>query len=113
MYVDICGTKGRLRIYQTSCGRLFHNPSVYDDFDHIDGWREISEVWHPDPHWIEPTKRLALDMLHAMYTGRQPRVNGERGLLVQHMLHGAYASHFAGRRLDLPLSSVESFKKQD
>lgn len=108
MFVDIYGTEGRLRIYQTSCGRLFHNASPYDDFDHLNGWKEVPGVWQPDPHWIEPTRRVAVDMLAAIDEGRQPRVNGERGLLVQHMLHGAYASHFARERLLLPIIGAET-----
>lgn len=104
MAVELHGTKGRLRIHQTSTGRLFRKPTPHDDFATLH-WQEVdpAEIWDPDPRWIAPMRRFAEDVIAAIREERPPKVSGDDGRAVLEMALGIYASHFAGEPLLLPL----------
>lgn len=102
MAVELHGTKGRLRIHQTETGRLFFKPTPHDTFDTM-AWQEVKGVWNPDPKWIIPVRRFAEDFLDAIRKKREPAVPEVTGRLVLEMTLGIYASHFAGKSLNIPL----------
>lgn len=50
--------------------------------------------------------RLAVwDLLQAAEEGREPKASGRDGRWTLEMVHGVYASHLSGRRIDLPMAN--------
>ncbi len=55
-------------------------------------------------YFAQCNRRAAWDLLCAAEEGREPLSSGRDARWALEMVHGVYASHLAGRRLDLPLS---------
>lgn len=54
-------------------------------------------------HWCN--QQIVLDLLHAAEQNRQPVASGEDGRWALEMILGTYASHLAGKPVDLPLKN--------
>lgn len=105
MTTELVGTAGRLRIQHSATGRLFTKRAPYDDFEStLTGWEEVDpSLWENDPSWHGPMREFDKAFLDTLRWGVPSIVSGEDGRMVLEMALGIYASHLAGKPLELPL----------
>ena len=99
-YVDVFGTRGRLRCYLPRV--LYSNASPLDDRAYNPTeWVEVDASYREDREPVL-SRLLAQDFLAAIEENRKPLVSGEDGRMAMGMTLGIYHSHFAGRPLPIP-----------
>jgi len=111
--VTIECAKQRIQLRQPGDAYLYGAPTVLADIDQLKWEKVWIEDWHylpdrrPRPlrrQWLQlGNKILANDLIEAIEQDREPISGIERALLITEVVQGVYASHFTGRRVDLPL----------
>lgn len=97
---------------------VYPAPAMLPDLEQMKWDRLWIEDWHFTPEhqprplrqtWLSLGNRgLALDLIDAIETRREPLSPLRHGVLITEMVQGTYASHFAdGRRLAIPLEHRE------
>ena len=99
-YVEALGAKGRLELYLPRV--LFHNASALGDLS-----KNATPSVKVDKEFCEDrdpvlTKLFYQDLLHAIASDSEPKINGNDGRDVMEMCFGLVNAHFAGRPIRLP-----------
>jgi predicted dehydrogenase len=115
--VEFVGIEGALALDYADSGRvkLYHSPTP--------NWRPAGENWSEIPlteaessieglGLLDAEKRgddiwLVDEWVRALDEGREPAINARVGADTMEMIHGAWASHAEGRRIDLPQANRE------
>jgi predicted dehydrogenase len=107
---EVVGTEGALALDHAVPLRLYHSRSPH--------WHPVESEWREVP--LSPSERrlagydfadeavrgmdlwLADEWVQALDEGRPPVIDGAVGAATMEMIHGAYAAHALGRRVELP-----------
>ena len=103
----------RIQLRQPGDAYLYGAPTVLADIDKLKWEKMWIEDWHFSPErgpgalrrqWLHiGNKILANDLIDAIEQDREPISGIERAMLITEVVQGVYASHFTGKRVDLPL----------
>jgi predicted dehydrogenase len=107
--------KQRIQLRQPGDAYLYGAPTVLADIDALNWEKTSIEDWHflpdgtPRPlrrEWLHIGNTiLANDLIDAIEQDREPISGIERAMLITEVVQGVYASHFTGRRVDIPLEN--------
>ena len=113
--VTIECAKQRIQLRQPGDAYLYGAPTVLADIDELKWQKVWIEDWHFSPEqrprpirrqWIHlGNKILANDLIDAIEQDREPISGIERAMLITEVVQGVYASHFAGKRIAIPLEN--------
>jgi predicted dehydrogenase len=111
--VTIECAKRRIQLRAPGDAYLYGAPTVLADIDKLKWEKVWIDGWHfsPDrsprsirPKWLHiGNKILANDLIDAIQQDREPISGIERAMLITEVVQGVYASHLAGRRVNIPL----------
>jgi len=111
--VTIECAKQRIQLRRPGDAYLYGAPTVLADIDKLKWEKVWIDDWHFSPdrsprplcrQWLHiGNKILANDLIDAIQQDREPMSGIERAMLITEVVQGVYASHFAGRRVDIPL----------
>ena len=109
--LEIIGSKGvvNLRVDREPFA-YFKRGNPFDTSSETGDWEPISTGGVGVPEPVKGLGKLVgshylagVDLVESILEDREPIVTGEQGLMVMEMICGAWASHFAGGRVTLPL----------
>lgn len=98
------GTRGQVKWHQTAMGYVYRKDVPQDTLS-VANWEPVYAPEKPDPTWGVPTARLVLDFVDAIKENREPFMPIENARAVVDQVCGIYASHLAGRPVELPLKN--------
>ncbi len=102
-FVELWGTKGRLRVFLPAGSALWRNDSPLESMESMEKWRLVEGTLDLDPVYAIPRRRLMEDFLQAVRTGRDPVVSGEAGRWTEEVDSGIWESNFTRSDVSIPL----------
>ena len=111
--IDIHGTEGTMSLQgpMSNTPDIYYHPRVAPKLYHDDGWEVIPSEPPPDGEkWLNAHRRMAKSMIDRL-EGREPEfvlLEGRESRKHVEWAMAAHASHIAGARVSLPLSTAEN-----
>lgn len=102
-FVELWGTKGRLRVFLPAGSALWRNDSPLESMESMGKWRLVEGTLDLDPAYVIPRRRIMEDFFEAVRTGREPLVSGEAGRWTEEVDSAIWESHFANSEVSIPL----------
>ena len=107
-HLELCGTGGVLALWSSLTSPVLFTPRPFAVPDRQDKWEVFQPKAEPVPAGVSTlhlaNRVLVHDLLAAVEEDRQPSASGHGARAALEMIFAAYASHLAGRRVQLPLA---------